>query len=276
MRSKRMLTGAAVIGCLAAAMTSGAYAQEANTTDQLNARTGQHPAASARTNSSIRQGQSVDTNAQLNARTNSPGMSTNAQAERRGLANEGRMRASAREGQFERRGLAHENRMGASVREGRGYAEQRALRGEHTAYARVSEPRYGRSWRGERGLYARAGVEGGYRGGRYAYRDRAVGAGVGVAAADYGYRHRPLYAYAPAYQAGVAPAPRYSYRPAYYGRGYNVAMNTGPYYTPGWDTAYAGPYNTAFAGPYYDYAPGVSFGIGIGPVGIGFGPAWGW
>ena len=53
-------------------------------------------------------------------------------------------------------------------------------------------------------------------------------------------------------------------------------MNTGPYYTPGWDTAYAGPYNTAFAGPYYDYAPGVSFGIGIGPVGIGFGPAWGW
>ena len=24
------------------------------------------------------------------------------------------------------------------------------------------------------------------------------------------------------------------------------------------------------------YAPGVSFGIGIGPVGIGFGPAWGW
>jgi hypothetical protein len=36
------------------------------------------------------------------------------------------------------------------------------------------------------------------------------------------------------------------------------------------------PYNTAFAGPYYDYAPGVSFGIGIGPVGIGFGPDWGW
>ena len=88
MKSKRMLTGAAVIGCLAAAMTSGAYAQEANTTDQLNARTRQHPAASARTNSSIRQGQSVDTNAQLNARTNSTEMSTNAPAERRDLAND--------------------------------------------------------------------------------------------------------------------------------------------------------------------------------------------
>jgi len=46
MRSKRMLMGAAVIGCLAAAMTSGAYAQEANTNQQLNARTGHQPAAS--------------------------------------------------------------------------------------------------------------------------------------------------------------------------------------------------------------------------------------
>jgi hypothetical protein len=50
--------------------------------------------------------------------------------------------------------------------------------------------------------------------------------------------------------------------------GYDLAVTTSPYYTPG--------YNVAYANPYYDYAPGVSFGIGIGPVGIGVGPGWGW
>jgi hypothetical protein len=117
-----------------------------------------------------------------------------------------------------------------------------------------------------RGLYARAGVEGGYRGWRrerWAYRDRAVGAGLDVAAVDSGYRTRRLYAYAPTYDVGYTAAPSYDYAP-----GYDVAVTTGPYYAPGW--------NVAYAGPYYDYAPGVSFGIGIGPVGIGFGPAWGW
>ena len=98
---------------------------------------------------------------------------------------------------------------------------------------------------------------------RRAYRDRAVGADVGVALADYGYRGRPLYAYAPTYEAGYAAGPYYNYAP-----GYEVAVTTRPYYTPGW--------NVAYASPYYDYAPGVSFGIGIGPVGIGVGPAWGW
>ena len=167
-------------------------------------------------------------------------------------------------GQLERRGFANESRTRASVREGRGYAAQRGMRGERGPYARVSEERYGRGWRGERGLYARARVEGGYRswrGERLAYRDRGVG--VGVAAADHGYRTRRLYAYAPTYDAGYATGPYDNYAP-----GYDVAVTTGPYYTPGW--------NVAYAGPYYDYAPGVSFGIGIGPVGIGFGPAWGW
>jgi hypothetical protein len=28
-------------------------------------------------------------------------------------------------------------------------------------------------------------------------------------------------------------------------------------------------WNVAYGGPYYDYVPGISFGIGIGPVGIG-------
>ena len=47
MRSKRMLMGAAVIGCVAATMMSGAYAQEANTTGQFNARSGQQPSLSS-------------------------------------------------------------------------------------------------------------------------------------------------------------------------------------------------------------------------------------
>jgi hypothetical protein len=40
------------------------------------------------------------------------------------------------------------------------------------------------------------------------------------------------------------------------------------------DAAVDTGYNFTYADPYYDYAPGVS--IGIGPVGIGVGPAWGW
>jgi len=125
--------------------------------------------------------------------------------------------------------------------------------------ARVSEQH------GERGLYPRASVEGGYRGGRLAYRERTVGTGVGVAAADYGYRGRRLYAYAPGYETGYAAAPRYIYLapPRYsYAPGYDIGLNSSPYYAP------AG--NAAYAGPYYDYTPGVSFGIG--PVGVGFGP----
>jgi hypothetical protein len=238
-----MLMGAAVIGCLAATMTSGAYAQEANTTGQLNARSGQQPATSARPNGSIHD-KGADANMRLNARANRPN-------------NEGSITNS----QLERRAPASERRMAASVHEGRGYAEQRAIRGESRAYTRVSEERYGRNWRSERGLYARARVQGPYRGESLTYRDRALNTGGGVATTDYSYRGRRLYAYAPTYDAGYPTRP-------YYGRGYDVSVNTGPYYAPGW--------NLAYAGPYYDYAPGVSFGIGVGPVGIGIGPAWAW
>jgi hypothetical protein len=65
MRSKRMLMGAAVIGCLAATMTSGAYAQEANTTNQLDARTSHQPSTGTQPRGSIRQGQGADMNAQF-------------------------------------------------------------------------------------------------------------------------------------------------------------------------------------------------------------------
>ena len=64
------------------------------------------------------------------------------------------------------------------------------MRDKRGAYPRISEERYGRGRGGERGLYA-ARAERGYRdwrGERSAYRDRAVGAGVGVAAANSGNR----------------------------------------------------------------------------------------
>jgi hypothetical protein len=242
MRAKRMLMGAAVIGCLAATMPSGAYAQEANSRDQINARTGQQPVTNARPSGSMRQRQGADGSAQLGARANNE-TSANRELERRGPANESRMRVSARES--------------------RGYTARPGMRSERSAYARVSEERYGRGWRGERAPNAGARVEGGYAGERLAYRNRAVDAGAGVAAADYSYRGRRLYAYAPTYQAGYTTGPYYNYAP-----GYDVAVSPGPYYAPGW--------NLAYAGPYYDYAPGVSVGVGIGPVGIGLGPAWAW
>jgi hypothetical protein len=165
--------------------------------------------------------------------------------------------------ELERRRPASESRTRVSAGESRGYAVQPGRRSERSAHARVSEERYGRGWRGERGPNVRARAEAGYRGERLTYRNRAVGADVGVAAADYGYRGRRLYAYAPTYEAGYATGPYYAYTP-----GNDVAVNTSPYYTPGWDLAYAGSH--------YDYAPGVSVGIGIGPVGIGLGPAWAW
>jgi hypothetical protein len=234
MRSKRLLMGAAVIGCLAATMTSGAYTQEANTTGQFNARAGrQQPSIGAQPNTSLH-------HEQFNARAIRGRASSSGQLERRGVADEGRMNGPTR----------------------RTLAGERGIGGDRFTYARASAERYGRDRRGERGLYASAGAEGGYRGDRAAYRDRAVGVGVGAVAADYTYPRR-LYAYAPTYDVGYAAEPYYSYSP-----GYEAAVPTGPYYEPDW--------NVAYAGPSYAYAPGISFGIGIGPVGIGVGPAWGW
>ena len=262
MRSKRMLMGAAVIGCVAATMMSGAYAQEANTTGQFNARSGQPPSTAGQPNASMRQGQNADVNAHVNGRANGNRAATSGQLERHGFGNEGRLNASTREGRgfAEQRGMRGQRGTYARVSEER-YG--RDLRGERGAYARVSEERYGRGLRGERGLYARESGYRDWRGERLAYRERAIGVGAGVAAADYGYRTRRLYAYAPSYNVGYTAGPYYNYAP-----GYDVAVNTGPYYTPGW--------NVAYGGPYYNYAPGIGLGIGIGPVGIGVGPAWGW
>ena len=121
MRSKRMLMGAAVIGCVAATMMLGAYAQEANTTGQFNARFGQQPSTAAQPNAT-RQGQNADVNAHVNGRANGNRTATSGQLERRGFGNEGRLNAS--------------------TREGRGIAEERGMRGQRGTYARVSEERY--------------------------------------------------------------------------------------------------------------------------------------
>jgi hypothetical protein len=107
MRSKRMLMGAALIGCVAATMIPGAYAQEANTTDQFNARaSGQQPSTAGQPRPSMRQdqgagmnaqkqgagmnaqGQAADMNARSNTRTSNRA-SASGQVERRGFANEG-------------------------------------------------------------------------------------------------------------------------------------------------------------------------------------------
>ena len=200
MKPKRIVMGAAVVGCFAAAMISGVSAQErGNISGHLNASAGgNHIEATGQLNRTPRQGGGHYTNA---------------------------------------------SRMGAaSVRENRQFAAGRAVGGEQR-FARVgSEARYG--WRGD----------------RWAYRDRSVG--VGVAADGYSYGRRPLYAYAPGYSVG----PYYDNEP-----GSDVAYSVVPYadYAPGYDVAYSEV-------PYYDYAPGVSVGVGIGPVGIGIGPAWGW
>jgi len=225
MRSKQMLMRTAIIGCVAATMMSGAYAQEANTTGQFNVHSGgRPPSVNSQPRAAMRHDQSAEMNAQFNTRAT-------------------RSRTSG-SGQLDRRGFTNEARTNVTTREGRGFSGERGMRGE-------------------RGVYARAGVERGYRGERAVYRDRAIGGGAGVTAADYSHRTRRLYAYEPNYGASYVGGPAYNYGP-----GYDVAVTTDRYYAPGW--------NAAYAGPYYGYAPGVSFGIGIGPVGIGFGPAWGW
>ena len=215
MKSKRMLMGAVFIGCLSAGLISAASAQDINAKSQFNAR-------ASGVNGAVHIGHAAGVNRQFDAP---------AGGERRSTG--GRLNVS------ERRGEGHFGN------EGRNFAEERTMRGERGAYERVSEGRYGRGWRGERGLYAYAGAEDGYgrswRGNRIAYRTNAPGYDVGYSVGSY-------YDYAPtdSYDVGVTAAPHY--------------------YGPGWDVAYGGPY----------YGPGVGVGIGIGPIGIGIGPAWGW
>jgi hypothetical protein len=193
MNSNRMLMGAAIIGCLTAAMTPGAYAQEANTTTQLRAN--QPATGSMRSNGSSEERRGASLNAQPNVRPNT---------------------------QMERHATASERRAGASsMREGRGYAEHHAMRGERGSYVGVEGgyrgPRVGYRYR-DRAFDAGVGVaaeDSGYRKRRlYAYAPTYAP----------GYATAPRYTYEPGYDVSVNAAP-YSY----YSPGWNVAY-ADPYY----------------------------------------------
>jgi hypothetical protein len=136
------------------------------------------------------------------------------------------------------------------MRERRGFAGERTI-GRERLGRMASEGRYERGSRGER---------------------REFYVGGSVAGAEYTYPRR-LCAYAPGYDVGYRGRPFYSYGPAYGVTGHEPAYGV----TVGADLSYAPAYDLAYStGPYYGYAPGFNLGIGIGPVGIGIGPAWGW
>lgn len=140
------------------------------------------------------------------------------------------------------------------VNERSGFGRDRIDRGAYAHGRDVVRPQYDRTATGyrfsdrasndERREYV-GGDDGARRGDRWvstrAYSDSGVTAP---------YR-QPTYATGPG--AIYAYAPGYGYAPGYA-------------YTP--DYAYSGDY-----GP-YEYAP--AFGVGIGPIGIGIGPAWAW
>ena len=124
----------------------------------------------------MRQRQAGDMNAKFNA-----GASSN--------------RTSAN-GQLERHGFTNKSRMNGPTREGRGLVEGRAMRGELGAHMSVSDERYGKAVVGAASADYTLARTAAMSRGRFAYRERAVGVDAGVAAADYGYRARRLYAYA--------------------------------------------------------------------------------
>ena len=153
-----------------------------------------------------------------------------------------------------------------SARDRRGFAENGAAEGERQVGRVTSEIRYRRGWRAERQEFgvASEGREGReWRGERRRYQGPV---GIGEAVPDYGWDE----GYAvPDYAAYAVPD--YGWDNGYYGSpGYSYAP--GPLYAYAPD-AYAPGY-VAYGGSYYDYAPGIS--IGVGPIGIGIGPAWGW
>jgi len=187
--------GAAVIGCLAAAMISGAAAQERDHMNgHQNARAGgNHMGATAQLNGAARRGGSHFTNGNPMGETATP--------DRREFV--------------EGRTVGGERRSGRVAAETRYGHEWRGNRREFGGAAPAGE--YGRAWRGD----------------RFGYRDRNLGVGVaaeGYSADDgyygqpsYAYARRPLYAYAPGYDVGYSVGPYYDYAP-----GFSVGIGIGP------------------------------------------------
>jgi hypothetical protein len=237
MTSTRMAVGAAVISCVSAAMMTGALAQENTTNGHFNARAGgNHMSATRQLNGTARPSDRPVVSGHANARLGGNHMMATGRPNGQ-RENETRFRSEGRIGNVQ-------------MRERRSFAEERTI-GRERLGRMASEGRYDRGSRGER---------------------REFYVGGSVAATDYTYPRR-LYAYAPGYDVGYRGRPFYSYGPAYgvtsYEPAYGVTVGADPSYAPAYDLAYS-------TGPYYGYAPGFNLGIGIGPVGIGIGPAWGW
>lgn len=134
--------------------------------------------------------------------------------------------------------LPSRGRMGEAAMYERGkLTHDRAVMGEPRSGRVVSGDRYNRDWKGDR---RDLGREGGYNGGWRGDRDVDVGMAGSEYGEDRGYYGSPVYGY-PSRQL-------YAYGPSY-------------------DTRYGAP-------RYYDDAPEI--GIGVGPFGLGVGPAWGW
>jgi hypothetical protein len=295
MRSKQMLMGAAVIGCIAAATMSGAYAQQGTTpNDKLHAGNGQL-STGGRTNGAPQQGTDMNTQPDESAAGNQ--MSTS------GQNNTQNKKVHQKQEQATNADAADANKGGTATRmrnHGKDYAG-----GHRNGYVGATNT-YGRNWRGEYGHVAAGNrFNHGWRGERWTSREHGYGANYGYRsrglyayAPGYGY-HRRYYAYEPGYHRAYTPGYRYRYRArAYYNYapGYNVGYRTGVYYNnaPGVAASYSvspyygwgpgfglglglGPYygwgpglNVAYAGgPYYGWGPDLGIGIGLGPLGIG-------
>lgn len=135
--------------------------------------------------------------------------------------------------------LTNRGRTGEPTMGERGqFTHNRSAMAERRSGPLVSRNGYGRDWQGDRRDFGgERAYSGGWRGDR--------GEEMGQYGGDRGYYGSPGYAF--------SSGPRYAYGPDAYG--------------PGYDVGYGGP-------RYYDYEPGI--GVGIGPFGIGIGPAWGW
>lgn len=206
MNSNRMLMGVAIVGCLTAAVTPGAYAQEPT---QLRA--GHPVTGSIRSNGSMQESSGPNLNARPDARTNA---------------------------QMERHATSR-------MREGRGYAEQHAMRGERGSYAGVEGgyrgQRVGYRYR-DRTFHAGVGVadeDYGYRARRlYAYAPTYA---TGYATApryryapgyDVSVNAAPYYSYSPGWNVASAD-PYYGYGP-----GIGIGIGIGPVgigIGPAWD-----------------------------------------
>ena len=196
MSPNRMIVEVAVVGCLAAAMMSGASAQERdNIGGHVTARAdGNHMRATSQLNGAPRQGGSHYTTV--------GGMGEASVRENRGFT-------AGRVVEGERRFA----RVGSETRYG--------LRSDRREFGRTAVEN-GSSWRGDRLAYSDRGIGMGVVAEDYRYDPMP----------HYAYYPRPVYAYAPGYDAGYSVDPYYEYAPRYnvpyYEEGPEIGVDIGP------------------------------------------------